>query len=825
MRKLLLALVIVALASPAAAQTGTVCIYSDALATECNFVDGVGLQQFFVQLIDAPGATAVGFSAPVSPCMAGMSWLSDTAVWPVTIGDSQNGVSVGFGACLSSPIHVLTINYFSNGIVGTDCAYSTASDPQVASPLPEWVDCTQQLRTANVSTSYINSAIPCDCELQEPDPTLQVTPSSLVFQTTENNKILSIANIGFGTLQWSISKDEPWVSVSAVSGTGDANLTVTIDRSGLSNGTHNANLFVSSNGGTATVPITVFQDSQGPPVLSVSVNSLTFQSSEDQKFFEIANIGGGTLDYTITPTASWLSTVPSNGSVASGVPANIQVDVNRAGLSTGTYNAQLNIASNGGADVVLVTLHVIAGPLLDVNPTSLYYDANTSALGLTINNIGNGTLNWTATPNAAWVSVAPTSGATTGTESATVTVDRTGLADGFYSTSIDITSDGGSVNIPVTMDVLTNPIIDVTPASLFFPDGTDQLALQVKNIGVNTLNWTATPDETWIAAVPNAGAEVPGPGTTVLVDVDRTNLLHGTHNGNVEITSDGGNRTIPVTVEVIKDPILSITPPTITFTTTQNSKAFLIENVGAGELQWQIVESIPWLSFGLTSGTGDETVFGTVDVPNAPSGPVDESVQINSNGGNLILTVLWRPTVSATAGTIGIFMDTIGASACLEEPSVPGLFTVHVVHTNSIGASASQWAAPMPICWIGAVWLSDAPIYPVTVGNSQAGVAIGYGACLPTPNHILSINVFSQAQLGVGCCAWSVVPDPNVPSGQIEVVNCLDQLIFGNGLTSFVSAPPCNCGIGVRTEHSTWGAIKSIYADEEEMQRLRRMQR
>ena len=76
------------------------------------------------------------------------------------------------------------------------------------------------------------------------------------------------------------------------------------------------------------------------------------------------------------------------------------------------------------------------------------------------------------------------------------------------------------------------------------------------------------------------------------------------------------------------------------------------------------------------------------------------------------------------------------------------------------------------------LYLSDTAVFPVTIGSSQTGVAIGYGACLAAPIHILSINVFCQG-LTPPCCYYSVLPDPQTLSGQIEVVDCANNLLVG----------------------------------------------
>jgi hypothetical protein len=161
------------------------------------------------------------------------------------------------------------------------------------------------------------------------------------------------------------------------------------------------------------------------------------------------------------------------------------------------------------------------------------------------------------------------------------------------------------------------------------------------------------------------------------------------------------------------------------------------------------------------------------------------------------------------AGTIGVYADLTGAN-CHVADAIPGLTGWNVVHTNTAGATASQFMIPLPSCNL-ATFLSDTPVFAVTIGASQTGVAIGYGACLAAPIHILTMNMFTSGITGP-CCAITVIPDPNVPSGQIEVVDCGNNLIFGSGFTSYINGNS-TCPCTVATEESTWGQVKSLYAE------------
>ena len=100
-------------------------------------------------------------------------------------------------------------------------------------------------------------------EMEPTLPVLSVNPTSLDFGATQPQKTFNISNTGGGTLTWSVSEDKTWLSVSPTSGTGDATVTVNVDRSGLSPGDYTADISVSSNGGNETVHVTM--EVEAPP--------------------------------------------------------------------------------------------------------------------------------------------------------------------------------------------------------------------------------------------------------------------------------------------------------------------------------------------------------------------------------------------------------------------------------------------------------------------------------------------------------------------------------------------------------------------------------
>jgi len=102
-------------------------------------------------------------------------------------------------------------------------------------------------------------------------------------------------------------------------------------------------------------------------------------------------------------------------------------------------------------------------PVLGMTPLALSFGAKTTSLSAQVANFGSGKLNVTTlTPDMAWLSAAlvPSSSSTSDTASVTLTVDRMGLADGDYSGTLTVDSNGGTqvVSVSITVDITSVPI-------------------------------------------------------------------------------------------------------------------------------------------------------------------------------------------------------------------------------------------------------------------------------------------------------------------------------------------------------------------------------
>lgn len=195
------------------------------------------------------------------------------------------------------------------------------------------------------------------------------------------------------------------------------------------------------------------------PALWVSTTSVAMGPTATVLFFRIRNTGGGTLSWSVAESASWLVLSPTSDT-NTGELDTVLVTVDRTGLAEGDHFANVTVTSNAGSATVSVSVNVpeVAPPptpVLSVDPVSLDFEDALTSLTFEITNVGTGTLTWSITDDAAWLSCSPASGTTTvETDTITVTVDRTGIETGSYSATITVTSDGGTQEINVAMEAV-----------------------------------------------------------------------------------------------------------------------------------------------------------------------------------------------------------------------------------------------------------------------------------------------------------------------------------------------------------------------------------
>lgn len=211
-------------------------------------------------------------------------------------------------------------------------------------------------------------------------PNMRIAPATLDFGTDQTQQSITLRNIGGGALAYVIEANVDWVQFTPASGNsaGEEDIVlVTVNRAGLSSGTHTGTLSVLvGDGNTANIVLSAAVPGGGDtntndnntndntggttdpppppptPQLSVSATSLDFADMAQTLTFIVANAGAGTLNYSVTTEAPWLEIQNGSGSLTT-APATITVRAYRSALYTGEHAATLNVGGTGSAPVTV----------------------------------------------------------------------------------------------------------------------------------------------------------------------------------------------------------------------------------------------------------------------------------------------------------------------------------------------------------------------------------------------------------------------------------------------------------------------------------------
>jgi len=165
----------------------------------------------------------------------------------------------------------------------------------------------------------------------------------------------------------------------------------------------------------------------------------------------------------------------------------------------------------------------------------------------------------------------------------------------------------------------SQPVLAVQPENLDFGTNETELNFEITNSGDANLNWNAVenPAEPWISTIsPVSGSLAANQTQTVRVTVNRTGLAAGSHAGAILVTSNGGEATVRLEVDVAtQSPWLVVTPEKIYVSAEKGGSnpspvQLIVTNSGAGSLNWTATESpqASWLQLKNSSGRSGDAV-------------------------------------------------------------------------------------------------------------------------------------------------------------------------------------------------------------------------
>ena len=447
----------------------------------------------------------------------------------------------------------------------------------------------------------------------------------------------------------------------------------------------------------------------------------------------------GLSQMNITGMFQSLSSVRSNVTVSSAgtFDANVTVPSN---LPAGTHT--LHATDNQTSQRASLQFTISSSQLV-VNPAALHFGSvevgRSVKLPVTLSNEGGASLHWTATvegSNTNWLTLSKNSdvlGTNGANETIIVTASTNGSSVGPRNATVHFHSENGDVLIAANIHVVSTgqigqqAILNVSPQSLDFGQlQSGQQANQhfsIASLGNLPLQWQANTDAAsvnWLSLATSSATIQPGAvPQAIQVNVDTSGLAAGSYSGTINITSNGGNAQVKVTL-VVKGPppmptVTGINPAsgpvsggtTVTITGTSFTGA---AGVSFGTTAASNVSVKSDTQITATSPAGSGTVDITVTTPagTTATSSADQFTYITplpvitkisptsgtSNGGTTV-TITGTGFTGATSAAFGSATTgniTIVSDAQITVTSPAGSGMVDVTITTPVGTSATSSA-------------------------------------------------------------------------------------------------------------------------------------
>ncbi len=148
-----------------------IAIYGDTLHVDCGVVDcpddEISLLVFYVFHYSASGALGSRFRAPYQSCLAEYEFVRDNRPFAGTVGNSQLGVEVPYGTCLTGWTHILTIYFHDPGNLGSPpcCQFPVLPHPSSSTGEIEILDCTNSWVSADGAPAIVRAGPSCPCSI------------------------------------------------------------------------------------------------------------------------------------------------------------------------------------------------------------------------------------------------------------------------------------------------------------------------------------------------------------------------------------------------------------------------------------------------------------------------------------------------------------------------------------------------------------------------------------------------------------------------------------------------------------------------------------
>ncbi|MBK8267390.1 MAG: PKD domain-containing protein [Planctomycetes bacterium] len=561
------------------------------------------------------------------------------------------------------------------------------------------------------------------------------------------NKTYTLTNSGGTTLNWSVSKNQSWVTASPASGSlaAGANVVVTVsinsNADSLATGSYSDSVSITNltNGNGNTTRSVALTVNAAPGALSVTPSSGLTSSgtvggpfSPASKIYTLTNFGGTSINWTAAKTQSWVTLSSSGGTLAAGANTTVTVSINSNAnsLAAGSFSDAVTFtnSTNGTGNTtrpvsLTVNSATPAGPMTaPFSPTSAtingilaageWTDANSYSMDA-------------ANQVAPGVVIEGTT--TTSTDASAVIYVK--QDSNFVYVAVDVTDDSvvnsaadvwDADSVELFLDANNSNTVDI---------GSERLQFDV-NAGGGTAATSGVPSGSWNGA----GATRSG-GYVVEFRLSKSALgltssqTYGfdVHVHDVEPSagtlqtgywyfsagpspesdeSQWGN----LILSAVSQATLSVTPSTGLMATglqggpfSPNSKVFTLTNNGTLSMNWTAAKTQNWVNLSSASGTlaagANTTVTVSLNANALAAGSFSDTVTFtNTTDGNGNTTRPIALTVTSPVGVLAVAGS--GGTTCSGPFGGPFSTTSSPYTLTNTGNATMNWTATPTQNWV-----------------------------------------------------------------------------------------------------------------------------
>jgi len=571
-------------------------------------------------------------------------------------------------------LNVSPVSGNSNNTTITVCIATTQLNPGT-------YYCTVIVSSSNADNSPRTIAV--SYTVTAPVPHIVLSRTTMSFSAVQNssipgNQTFTITNSGGGTLNWNVSDNASWLSLSPTSGNNNSQtITVWVNTTNLDPDTYNGTITVaSSNADNSPQTIAVsYTVTTQPPHIVLSRTTMSFSAVQNgsepgNQTFTITNSGGGTLNWRVSDNAIWLTVEPPGPENSNS--QTITVSVNTTNLSPNTYNGTITVSSSNADN----SPQTIAVDYTVTPPADLCLSQNTwnappgggTSPSITVNNCGNSeTISYSISDDAGWLTENMIDNTTPGSFTITATANNTGSS---RTGHVTVSSSGLTSKTVTVTQSSTNPELSVSTNVINMGTGGSSGVVNITNSGDGTLTWDVSDNRDWITV-----SHMNGSTTTevdqITVSVDRSGLSPDDYSGTVTIASNGGTETVTINMTVA-GPECSVSPTNLNFGDVEVGQAeilpFTICNTGSVTFSGSVSESSS--QYSIWSGGGSYTLSPgqcrTVQIRFAPTSLGTKTTTISTGAECSNVSCTGRPyeivqvsaPLVADAGVLNLFPNT-----------------------------------------------------------------------------------------------------------------------------------------------------------------------